>query len=246
LNFKRVIVSVLSIIFLNNLCAQRLLKGVVVEKDSLTSMPFVYLINKSNGNGTMTDNEGRFILSSNYNDTLICSFVGYAKLYLPVNKLIANKNGEVKIVMGKQYINLNTITVTSFKIKPYERNYMQSIIDRSKIQTLNYISNPISALYMQYSKEGKQVRKLAKIFEELFIEEEVQKKLSPEILRRLTGDDSIDYDVIDLVDSIGDCRLDEDCDCIFRADFSRDDVAIVLFIVCIHLVLCFCFSTYTM
>ncbi len=193
MNFKRVIVSVLSIIFLNNLCAQRLLKGVVVEKDSLTSMPFVYLINKSNGNGTMTDNEGRFILSSNYNDTLICSFVGYAKLYLPVNKLIANKNGEVKIVMGKQYINLNTITVTSFKIKPYERNYMQSIIDRSKIQTINYISNPISALYMQYSKEGKQVRKLAKIFEELFIEEEVQKKLSPEILRRLTGDDSIDY-----------------------------------------------------
>jgi hypothetical protein len=61
----------------NDLCAQRLLKGVIVEKDSNTVMPFVYIINKSNGNGTMTDNDGKFMLVSNNNDTLICSYVGY-------------------------------------------------------------------------------------------------------------------------------------------------------------------------
>lgn len=191
---QRKIILFLALTFLVNcINAQRLLKGVVVEKDTNTVMPFVYIINKSNGNGTMTDNDGKFILSSNNNDTLICSYVGYAKAYIPVSTLIPNSKGEIKIVMGKQFINLNTITVTSFKVKQYERDYMKSIIDRSKIRTLDYASSPITALYMQFSNEGKQVRKLAKIFEDLLIEEEVQKRLSPEILRKLTGDESIDY-----------------------------------------------------
>jgi hypothetical protein len=191
---KRSIIFLFALTYLvNDLAAQRLLKGVVVEKDSNTVMPFVYIINKSNGNGTMTDNDGKFMLVSNNNDTLICSYVGYSKVYLPVNSLIANSKGEIKIVMGKQFINLNTVTVTSFKVKQYERDYMNSIIDRSKIRKMDYATSPISALYMQFSSEGRQVRKLAKIFEDLLIEEEVQKRLSPETLRRLTGDENIDY-----------------------------------------------------
>ncbi|MCW3078393.1 MAG: rane protein [Bacteroidetes bacterium] len=166
----------------------------VVEKDSNTVMPFVYIINKSNGNGTMSDNEGKFTLYSNADDTLICSYVGYAKKYVPVKSLKANAKGFVEIIMGQQMINLNMITVTSFKIKPYERDYMNKIIDESKIRKLDYLGSPITALYMQYSKEGKQIRKLAKIFEDLFEEEQVQKKLNPEILARLTGDDNINYE----------------------------------------------------
>ena len=34
----------------------------------------------------------------------------------------------------------------------------------------------------------------AKIFEDVFIEEQVKKKFNPEILRQLTGDDKIDFD----------------------------------------------------
>jgi len=180
-------------ILVNCLNAQRILKGTVVERDSNTVMPFVFLINKSTGNGTMTDNDGRFVLATNNNDTIICSFVGYTKVLLPVNKLVPNSKGEVKIVMDKQYVNLTTITVTDFKIKPYEREYMNDIIDRSKIRSLDYANSPITALYDRYSKEGRQVRKLAKIFEDLLMEEEVQKKLSPQILQRLTGEENIDY-----------------------------------------------------
>lgn len=181
------------LLFAGNLSAQQVLKGIVVENDSVTPMPFVYIINKSNGNGTMSDNTGKFTLSSSQNDTLVCSYVGYAKTYIPVKSLKA-ENGIVKLVMSLSLINLNTVTVTSFKIKPYERDYMNKIIDESKIRKLDYFSSPISALYMQYSKEGRQIRKLAKIFEDLFEEEQVQKKLSPEILARLTGDDKIDYE----------------------------------------------------
>ncbi|MBA3663203.1 MAG: carboxypeptidase-like regulatory domain-containing protein [Bacteroidetes bacterium] len=177
-----------------NFLAQQLIKGVIVERDSATLMPFVYIINKSNGNGTMSDNDGRFTLLSKSDDTLICSYVGYAKLYVPVKSLKSNEKGLVKLIMGQQMVNLNTVTVTTFKIKPYERDYMQKIIDESKIRKLDYLGSPITALYMQYSKEGRQIRKLAKIFEDLFDQEQVAKKLTPEILARLTGDENIDFE----------------------------------------------------
>ncbi len=166
-----------------------------MERDSSsTAMPFVYIINKSNGNGTMSDNDGRFSLGTNENDTLICSYIGFAKLYVPVKQLRRNAKGEVRIAMIQMPNTLEAVNVTVFKYKPYEREYMNEIIDRSKIKTLNYFQSPISALYMQYSKEGRQVRKLAEIFEKIMIEEQVQKKLSREILARLTGNDSIDYE----------------------------------------------------
>lgn len=173
--------------------AQQLIRGTIFEKDSTTVMPFVYIINKSNGNGTMSDNDGNFTIYSKAEDTLVCSYVGYAKLYTPVKNLKADDKGRVKIVMGTQMVNLNTVTVTAFKIKPYERDYMKKIIDESRIRKLDYVGSPITALYMHYSKEGRQIRKLAKIFEDLMEEEEVQKKLSPDILAKLTGDDNIDY-----------------------------------------------------
>lgn len=193
---KKILILISLIFFSKNLLnAQFLIKGVVVESDSTTVVPFVYVINKSNGNGTMTDNEGRFSLSTQINDTLICSSIGFSKQYLSVSEAIKTSNkGEVKLVMMKQYINLNTVTVNTFKYKPYERIYMNDIIERSKIRQMDYATSPISALYMRFSKEGKQISKLAKIFESILIEEQVQKKLSKQILTRLTGDDTIDYE----------------------------------------------------
>lgn len=169
------------------------LRGKILDSDTVTAMPFVYVINKSSGNGTMSDNDGRFTLFTSEADTLICTFVGYSKLIMPVRQLIKDHKGEVVLVMNKLLIQLANINVTTFKIKPYERDYMRKIIDESKMPTLDYFGSPITALYMTFSKEGKQIRKLAQIFEDLLIEEQVQKKLSPEILRKLTGDDKIDY-----------------------------------------------------
>jgi hypothetical protein len=196
-NFKQL--NLIRIILLS-LCAtgsvlkaQQIVKGTVVENDSATTMPFVYIINKSNGNGTMSDNDGRFTLMVNPDDTLLCSYVGFLKLQIPVKNLKPDANGKVKIVMMSMPINLGGVTVSAFKLKPYEREYIDQIIDESKIQKLDYINSPISALYMRYSKEGKQITKLARIFEGLLIEEQVQKKLSKEILIRLTGDEKIDY-----------------------------------------------------
>jgi hypothetical protein len=173
--------------------SQNPVRGIVLETDSSTAMPFVFVINKSTGNGTVSDNEGRFSISVTAQDTLLFSFVGYAKTSIPVKQIKRGSDGIMRVYLARMLINLGTVNVTSFKIKPYEREYMKDIIGRSKMSTINSFNSPFTALYMQYSKEGKQVRKLAQIFEELMVEEQVQQKLSPEILRRLTGDNELDY-----------------------------------------------------
>ena len=173
--------------------AQQIVKGLVYEGDSSSAMPFVYIINKSSGNGTMSDNDGRFTLATNPDDTLLCSYVGFLKLFVPVKDLKKNNKGEVQIFMSQMAINLGMVNVTTFKYQPYEREYMNDIIDRSKIKPMSYVGSPITALYMRYSKEGKQIQKLARIFDDLLMEEEVQRRLSREILVRLTGDKEVDY-----------------------------------------------------
>lgn len=174
--------------------SQQLIKGKIVENDSNTVMPFVYVINKSTGNGTMSDNAGHFYLRTNANDTLVVSFVGYVRLKVPVTKLKTDENGEVRIVMKKIIYNLGPVTVTSFKLKPYEKEKMRKVIEDAKIKPVNAMSSPITALYNQFSKRGKEQRKLAAIFEQVFIDEQVNQKLNPEILRKLTGDERIDYE----------------------------------------------------
>lgn len=177
------------------LWSQNLIKGLIYETDSSSAMPFVFVINKGTGNGTVSDNEGRFSISVTDQDTLLFSFVGYAKTSIPVNQIVKGKDGVMRVYLTRMPVNLATVNVTSFKIKPYEREYMKDIINRSQMSTISAFNSPFSALYMQYSKEGRQVRKLAQIFEELMVEEQVQQKLSPEILRRLTGDNELDYAV---------------------------------------------------
>jgi hypothetical protein len=175
-------------------CAQEAIRGVIYEKDSSEVMPYVYVINKTTGNGAMSNLDGKFFITAKMQDTVICSYVGYAKEFIPVKDLKKNSKGEYVIMMKTPYINLSAVTVTTFKYKPYEREYMNKIIDQSHIRTIDALQSPFTAAYMQFSKRGKELRKLAKIFDEILIEEEVSKKINPEILRNLTGDDKLDIE----------------------------------------------------
>lgn len=174
--------------------SQTIIRGVVTEPDSVTPMPFVYVINSQNGQGQMSDGNGRFNIVANEKDSIIFSYVGYLRLKIPASKLNAGALKESKVVMRELAYKLNQVVVSDFKLKPYEKDYMKRVIQGSKTNVVNAMESPISALYMQFSKKGKEQRKLAAIFEEIFIKESVAKKFNAETLRKLTGDDSIDFE----------------------------------------------------
>lgn len=174
--------------------SQNLIKGIVTEPDSITPMPFVYVINAQTGQGQMSDGNGKFTIVADEKDSIIFSFVGYVRLKVPANKLYKSIYKECKIVMVEMAYKLNQVIVSDFKLKPYEKDYMKRVIDGSKTRVVNAMESPISALYMQFSQKGKEQRKLAKIFEDIFEQEEVAKKFNAETLRKLTGDETIDFE----------------------------------------------------
>ena len=198
---KRTVFILFAILLASPLFSQQRkynISGVVMEEDSLTVMPYVYLINQTNGNGTITDYNGRFTIIAKNTDTLVFSYLGYARKKYPV-ALIKNINDStkrtLKIVMHKMMIGLAPITVFSAKIKPNEIDYMKRYIKQHAApKGISAIESPITALYDQFSRKGRENRKLQEIFQQILTQEEVAKKFNPEILRQLTEDEFVDYD----------------------------------------------------
>jgi hypothetical protein len=157
-------------------------------------MPFVYVINAQTGQGQMSDGNGKFAIIANDKDSIIFSFVGFLRIKLAANKLYKGAYKECKVVMTETAYKLNQVVVSDFKLKPYEKDYMKRVIKGSKQNVINAMESPISALYMQFSQKGREQRKLAAIFEEIFIQEAVAKKFNAETLRKLTGDETIDFE----------------------------------------------------
>lgn len=184
----------LAVFFSFHSYGQTVVKGVVTEPDSITPMPFVYVINAETGQGQMSDGNGKFMVIAGDRDSIIFSFVGYARLKIPAIKLFTAVYKECKVVMVETTYKLNSVVVSDFKLKPYEKDYMKRVIQGSKTTVVNAMQSPITALYMQFSQKGREQRKLAQIFEDIFTKEEVAKKFNAETLRRLTGDDKIDFE----------------------------------------------------
>lgn len=170
------------------------LKGTIYSSDSISVMPFAYVINTRTGQGQLSDVNGQFSITANLTDSVLFSFIGYQRLKMPVNTLYIEINKLCKVIMKETTYKINQVVVSEFKLKPYERDYMKRVISNSKLKTINAVESPISALYMEFSKKGKEQKKLAKIFEEIFIQEEVGKKFNGETLRKLTGDETIDFE----------------------------------------------------
>jgi hypothetical protein len=171
--------------------------GIILDEDSITPIPFAYAINKQTGNGVVSDFNGQFTIKGNANDTLSFSFLGYFKKQILVKHIKSVNDSTkqfLKVILKREIYALTTINVNTFKIKPYEREYMERVIGTPHVKGVNVIESPISAIYDQFSHKGKANRKLAALFEQLLIDEEVAQKFNPEILRRLTGDETIDFE----------------------------------------------------
>lgn len=173
--------------------AQQVIGGKVFDEDSTKVLPFVYVINKNTSFGTVSDVNGRFQLKADVNDTLVFSYVGYLKRYVSVKDF---EKMNRKIIMKKNVYQLQMVNVKVLKYENYEKDYMKRVIEKSQMPVVDIISSPITALYMQFSKKGKELQRLSKIFEEIFIREQVEKKINPQILYQLTGDANVDIEAL--------------------------------------------------
>lgn len=191
-------ILLLSVFFLslNPLLSQQkfLVRGSVFESDTNLAIPFAYVININTQNGVITDIQGRFSVIAGENDSLQFACIGYEKKIVKVNS-IANENDSVKafkkVHLKRKVYELGSVYVNTFKIKPNERDYMQRVINRPKVQGVNVVESPITAIWQAFSKKGKEMQKLEAIFTDLLRKEQIEQKVNTGILRKLLDDENI-------------------------------------------------------
>ncbi len=178
------------------------IKGRVLEQDSLNAVPFVYIVNKNTNKGELANNEGYFSIMVNEQDTIIISEISHHMRKVAVKYLdekIKNGNKNLNVYLIKKYFRIDEAVVVGTRITESERQYMTRKLSEinlyKKAGTFNGLTleGPITALWYKFSKRGKELQKLEKLYSGLFYQEQAEKKLNATILHRLTEDDTIDY-----------------------------------------------------
>lgn len=145
------------------------LKGYVTEKDSTTTIPFAYVVNKKNGVGTVTSDKGYFEIKAQPSDTLLISCIGYIARKIETRMLLTLQGSkpEVKVILFAKTYNLNTVMVRPRELTQNQKSFYERFINVAPPA----LTSPVSALYYEYSKEGRERQKLIEIYKkELFFE----------------------------------------------------------------------------
>jgi hypothetical protein len=192
--FKKAVCTLPLLLLLLSCAAQETIhiSGIVLERDSSTAIPFAYILNRVSSKGMVANEEGRFEIDVRLNDSLLFSYLGYIPAHIRVSDYahkIEKNRLSVKIILQPKSVVLNEITIRSGEFTTSEKKYYENIL-RSVPQAS--IGSPITALYYEFSKEGKSLKKLKELYDNLLMEEAVAKKLSVENLRKITGDKNID------------------------------------------------------
>lgn len=156
--------------------AQIVVRGMLVEKDSITEIPFAYVVNKKSGLGEVSSSEGIFNIRCQQSDTLIFKSLGFVTLKICVDDLLkmplyAQQN---KIILYPDIIALKPFVVTEPGLSKEEKKYYERHIYQLKPD----ISSPISMIYYHFSREGKSREKLQQLYErELYLEKYMKRMM---------------------------------------------------------------------
>jgi hypothetical protein len=179
------------------------IKGRVLEQDSLNAIPFVYVVNKNTNKGELANNEGYFSITATENDTLIISEITHHPRKVAIALLDEKiKTGfkNLNVYLNRKYFRIEEATAIGTKITEGERQFMKRKLEEisiyKKAGSFNGLTleGPITALWYKFSKRGKELQKLEKLYTALFLQEQAEKKFNAAVLRRLTDDQNVNYE----------------------------------------------------
>lgn len=166
-----------------NLYGQNLI-GKITEPDSLRSVPFAFVVNKRTGNGCVADAEGKFSITALPSDSLLFSALGF----LP-RKMKASEAANRCIRLFPSVTALPDVVISSQRMSANERRYIERFINVPKPD----FSSPVSALYEQFSREGKAREKLRQLYEKKLYVEDFRERCTP--FFRTKKINLVDFDV---------------------------------------------------
>lgn len=180
-----------------------ILKGYITEKDSSTSIPFAYVVNKKTGVGTVTSDKGYFEIKANLTDTILISCTGYIARKIATQDILALPGYKINkglILFAKTY-NLNTVMISPKELTQNQKNFYERFINVPAPP----LTSPVSALYYEYSKEGRERKKLIEIYKKELFFERAERRLTYFFINK-----KIDLSKFDERAFIMFCQLTED------------------------------------
>jgi hypothetical protein len=150
--------------------------------------------NISRNYGTFTDNDGNFTIIMASHDSLKVSMIGYKPYKMVIPTKLEAQSYRLKITLIT-----DTIQLKSVEIKPYPLTYsefrkefvevespVEQYFERTKMPKTTgplIIGGPINFFYSRYSKQAKELKKMAAIFATIALRENFLKVISPDVLR---------------------------------------------------------------
>lgn len=158
-------------------------------------MPFAYVVNKNTSAGTLTDAAGNFSVKARAGDTLHFSYLGYGLTRVCTHEWedsVKNAVLTLKVFLKPKSTELKPVIIHSNAITKEEKQLYEGRINEYKRGISAPLASPISAMYYSWSKKGKELKKLSVLYDQLLLEEVKQHRLSPEKVRLITGNDTLD------------------------------------------------------
>ncbi len=181
--------------------------GVVKDADKDSILMFANVYNMRTRRGTVTDKNGKFRYFAMPGDTLWISSMGYFPLHIAISdsldkitdtfflKARTFQIPDVEILALTRYEKLR-YDVKTMKIPQDLQNARDNfpVVNQNLMafykrdpETTGLIMSPISALYYAFSKEGKEMRKLAELKRKDAIAEQIEPHFNKEMVHRITG-----------------------------------------------------------
>jgi hypothetical protein len=156
--------------------AQIEVSGIVRDAERGTPLPYAFVIVHRTGNGVFCDTGGKFKINTQPNDSLLISLTGYKIQTVLLADSVPKQAYRLDIKLNAKPIVLKEFQVKAPKtfdeiLKSLEK--AEESIITNKVPVSSAIESPITFLYMQFSKEGKAIRKIS----ELRAEDEKQELL---------------------------------------------------------------------
>lgn len=138
--------------------------GKVFEEENSFALPGILVVNKRTGTGSFADNSGSFSITAFKTDTILISAQGYQIVKICFKDSSLNSVFEVKIMLQKLLINLNTVDIYSKRdLNEIERdiNHLKTFQKRDyMVSGIQAVQSPITFLYQSWSRTEKSKRKV--------------------------------------------------------------------------------------
>jgi hypothetical protein len=164
-----------------NVYSQITFNGKVCRADS-TPLDQVIVLKTGSTVGSLTGRNGAFLLSVDSSAQIIFRRIGFISDTLFMKNYLSQlQNGKIYITkfLTEKPITLNTFTFMQrrpIRVDPYEKKQQWNyVLERPKAS----LSSPITALYEQFGKKGREFRKL----EELYYADERKRKMEERFSR---------------------------------------------------------------